>query len=248
MTSRPDQDFKWIFHMRDHFSKFSWAYPLVSKHASEVAEKLVDIFSLFGPPKILQSDNGKEFVATVIKELANVWKGLIIINGRPRHPQSQGCVERGNGDLQIKLGKWMEVNGDSWSLGLKFVVYAINTSAAETTGKTPYEIVIGQSARCNLAELEELSKQGLLDETDFETDTNILAEEKPRINDKISGASFSDQEKQSEKLISNYILQYQGFIVAKGINVKNRSVIHGYEFNTQSHSIMEITEFVDADS
>ena len=33
--------------MRDHFSKFSWAYPLVSKRASEVAEKLVDIFSLF---------------------------------------------------------------------------------------------------------------------------------------------------------------------------------------------------------
>ena len=56
--------------MRDHFSKFSWAYLLVSKRASEVAEKLVDIFSLFGPPKILQSDNGKEFVATVIKELA----------------------------------------------------------------------------------------------------------------------------------------------------------------------------------
>ena len=109
-------------------------------------EKLVDIFSLFGPPKILLSDNGKEFVATVIKELANVWKGLIIINGRPRHPQSQGCVEGGNGDLQIKLGKWMEVNGDSWSLGHKFVVHAINTSVAETTGKTPYEIVFGQSA------------------------------------------------------------------------------------------------------
>ena len=51
MSSRPDQDFKWIFHMRDHFSKFSWAYPLVSKRASGVAEKLVDIFSLFGPPK-----------------------------------------------------------------------------------------------------------------------------------------------------------------------------------------------------
>ena len=34
MSSRPDQDFKWIFHMRDHFSKFSLAYPLVSKRAS----------------------------------------------------------------------------------------------------------------------------------------------------------------------------------------------------------------------
>ena len=87
--------------MRDHFSKFSWAYPLKSKRALEVANNLVTTFHLFGVPKILQSDNGKEFVAMVIKELASIWKGLVIINRRPRHPQSQGCVERGNGDLQI---------------------------------------------------------------------------------------------------------------------------------------------------
>ena len=93
ITSRPDQDFKWIFHMRNHFSKFSLAYPLRSKCALEVANNLVNTFHLFGAPKILQSNNGKEFVAMVIKELASIWKGLIIINGRPRHPQSQGCVE-----------------------------------------------------------------------------------------------------------------------------------------------------------
>ena len=168
----------------------------------------------------------------------------------------------------------MEVNGDSWSLGLKFVVHAINTSVAETTGKTPYEVVFGQSARSNLAELEGLSKQGLLDENNFETDpniledetntqfladeadtdflaeethTNILAEETPIMSDHISGACFSDQENQSEQLSSNYILQYQGFIVAKGTLIKNRSVIHGHEFNIQSHSIKQITEVVDAD-
>ena len=77
----------------------------------------------------------------VIKELASIWKGLVIINGRPRHPQSQRCVERGNGDQQIKLGKWMEDSTDSWSKGLKFVIYSINTSISATTGKTLYEIV-----------------------------------------------------------------------------------------------------------
>ena len=59
MTSRPDQDFKWILHIRDHFSKFSWAYPLKSKRALEVADNLVNTFHLFGAAKILQSDNGK---------------------------------------------------------------------------------------------------------------------------------------------------------------------------------------------
>ena len=192
MTSRPDQDFKWILHMRDHFSKFSWAYPLKSKRALEVADKLVETFYLFGAPKILQSDNGKEFIAMVIKDLANIWKGLVIINGRPRHPQSQGCVERGNGDLQIKLGKWMEDNTDLWSKGLKFVIHSINTSISATTGKTPYEIVFGQSARCHLSELEELASQDLLDESELEdiVETEIIIQEVPEIHSEPnSGAS-----------------------------------------------------------
>ena len=51
-----------------------------------------------------QSDNGLEFVATVISELVKSWPGTKIIRGRPRHPQSQGGVERGNQDLEDKLG------------------------------------------------------------------------------------------------------------------------------------------------
>ena len=58
------------------------------------------------------------------------------------------------------------MDGGKWGLmefRAQVVVDAINTLVAETTGNTLYEIVFGQSARCNLAELEELSKQGLLD-------------------------------------------------------------------------------------
>ena len=73
--------------MRDHFTKFSWAFPLTSKKAAEVASHLLDVFCSFGAPKILQSDNGKELVTEVIKDLARQWPSLIIVNGRPRHPQ-----------------------------------------------------------------------------------------------------------------------------------------------------------------
>jgi hypothetical protein len=33
MTSRTDNEFRYIMHARDHFSKFSWAYPLYNKTA-----------------------------------------------------------------------------------------------------------------------------------------------------------------------------------------------------------------------
>jgi len=93
LRTRPDSEYQWILHCRDHFSKFSWAFPMKSKEARFVAEHLLSLFYQFGPCKILQSDNGKEFTANVIKDLKITWPGLLIINGRPRHPQSQGLVE-----------------------------------------------------------------------------------------------------------------------------------------------------------
>ncbi len=71
-----------------------------NKTAAEVAWHLLEIFLTFGAPAILQSDNGKEFVASVITELKQLWPDLKIVHGRPRHPQSQGSVERSKGEIK----------------------------------------------------------------------------------------------------------------------------------------------------
>ncbi len=57
---------------------------------------------------ILQSDNGKEFVADVTKELMKIWKECRILHESPRHPQSQGSVERANADVATMVTQWME--------------------------------------------------------------------------------------------------------------------------------------------
>jgi hypothetical protein len=62
MSSISYNDQKFIMHVKDHFTKFSWLFALPSKEAINVANNLRNIFYTFGPPKILQSDNGKEFV------------------------------------------------------------------------------------------------------------------------------------------------------------------------------------------
>ena len=167
MTSRPDNDFHYIMHARDHFSKFSWAYPLVNKTAAGVVERLMTIFTQFGLPKILQSDNGHEFVATVITELKYIWTDLLIIHGCPRHPQSQGCIERANGDLEIKLSKWIQDNQKRWRSGLPLFVYGMNTSVSSTTKTTPYEIVFGQHPRSSIAMFEQLATQWIVNEEDL---------------------------------------------------------------------------------
>ena len=123
MRALPDGDYKYIVHARDHFSRYSWASPMKSKEAINVAAFLYHIFTQFGSPTILQTDNGKEFTAKIIRNLVKMWPGTIIINGRPRHPQSQGLIEKGNDILQTKLSSWLEDNEtNDWSLGLPTVI------------------------------------------------------------------------------------------------------------------------------
>lgn len=166
MSFDADGEFKYICHIRDHFTRFSWAKALTSKRAVEVAAYLFDLFHFIGSsPTILQSDNGKEFCASVIKELMEMWPSVKIINGRPRHPQSQGLVERANGLLQQKLGKWKESTGrNDWSYGLRFVIMAMNNSWCRSHKKTPYELVYGDKPRGNCTLVNELFSKNIYDE------------------------------------------------------------------------------------
>ena len=76
MRARPDGEYCWIAHARDHFTRFSWAKPMKSKEAKNVASFLFEIFMTFGVPRILHSDNGKEFVAQIIKNLIALYLKL----------------------------------------------------------------------------------------------------------------------------------------------------------------------------
>ena len=62
MQSCPEGPYKFILNYQDHFTKFCVLRPLKTKTATEVAYHLLDIFTTFDAPAILQSDNGHEFV------------------------------------------------------------------------------------------------------------------------------------------------------------------------------------------
>lgn len=47
-----------------------------------------------------------------------MWPTCVIVRGRPRHPQTQGSIERGNQDVHPMVGKWMKKNNSThWSVG-----------------------------------------------------------------------------------------------------------------------------------
>lgn len=150
--SNKDREFKFILVHQDHMTKFINLKALKTKTAAEVAYNLIDIFCLFGAPSTLQSDNGREFVNSIITEVETMWKGLKIVHGKPRHSQSQGSVERANQDVERMLYAWMEENGTSkWTEGLRFVQLQKNNALHSGIEQSPYEALFGRPAPFGLA-------------------------------------------------------------------------------------------------
>ncbi|CAG8529903.1 5028_t:CDS:1 [Acaulospora morrowiae] len=104
MTAVPDESYQNIFHIRDHFTRFSYAKPSQSKSAKNAAMCLFNFCMIYGPPAVLHSDNRKEFVGKIVQEILNIWTNIKIVHGRPRNPRCQGLIEKGNNILQTKLG------------------------------------------------------------------------------------------------------------------------------------------------
>lgn len=150
--SQSDDEYKFIMVYQDHLTKFVVLKALKTKRAEEVAENIIDIFTLLGAPTVLQSDNGREFSNEIIGNLKNMWSTLKIVHGSPRHSQSQGSVERANQDIENILTTWMmENNCSHWSKGLRYVQWMKNSSYHSGIRMTPYEALFGTAPKIGLS-------------------------------------------------------------------------------------------------
>lgn len=139
----------WILTGIDVYSKFAFTFPLKTKTAKEVTDNLMKMFFLFGYPAILQSDNGKEFTNSILNQFCHDNK-ILFIHGRPRHPQSQGQVERFNQTLTRYLQKHISDSTDpeckNWLQYLELVTFNYNNAVHTATQKQPFKVMFNRHA------------------------------------------------------------------------------------------------------
>ena len=83
-----------ILVMMDHFSKWCEAFPTKDQKAITVANILLHkVFSRFGPPTVLHSDQGANFESNLMHELCDLM-GIAKTRTSAYHPQCDGQVER----------------------------------------------------------------------------------------------------------------------------------------------------------
>lgn len=131
----------------DHFTKWCEVFSTKDQKATTVAQLLVSrVFSRFGPPTVLHSDQGRNFESNLMQEVCNLM-GIHKSRTTAYHPQCDGLVERQNRTLQDMLSSFVSEHRDDWDLWIDLAVYAYNTSSHESTGFSPYELVFGRVAR-----------------------------------------------------------------------------------------------------
>src|SRR5437762_6134327 len=99
---------------------------LKGKAMEEVARAMWNVITEYGTMKILQSDNGPEFVNTVMKALADMY-GIDRRFITPYNPRANGTVERKNKEVSRMLKKYFEGAFDEWQSWVPAVQLALNT-------------------------------------------------------------------------------------------------------------------------
>jgi hypothetical protein len=88
MRHEPSGQFKWILHVKDHFSKYTQLYPLKSKHAEPIVDAFALFIAAFLPHKIIQAEVFKGALLILLRKY-----GIKVVNGAPRSPQTQGYLQ-----------------------------------------------------------------------------------------------------------------------------------------------------------
>lgn len=135
--------FKHILIMVDVATRFVVTKPLRDKSMESVARAMYEVFALFGPPKIMQSDNGTEFVNEAMKKLAKA-AGVDHRLVAAYNPRANGIAERFVKTIKDTLHKKLAGALSRWDDALPAVTMAVNAKDARITGTAPFTLFFGR--------------------------------------------------------------------------------------------------------
>ena len=129
-------------------SRWPEAILLRSITAKAVALGMIEVFSRTGIPLQLVSDQGTQFVGSVVTQLCT---NLHIdkIRTTPYHPEGNGVVERMHGTLGAMLTKAAS-EGLDWVGQIPFALFALRAAPNKDSLFSPFELVYGRHVRTPL--------------------------------------------------------------------------------------------------
>ncbi|KAG8317791.1 hypothetical protein J6590_108187 [Homalodisca vitripennis] len=139
---------QWYFIVVDAFTKWVEVIPTKNTSAEWCMKELRKMFSTFGLPLVLVSDNGSQFTSTIFRQFLSA-NGVVHKTTAPYHPSSNGQAERYVQTVKKSL-RAMEDEGGKIELKLYRLLMQLRQSP-NTTGSNSYNLMFGRSVRTHLS-------------------------------------------------------------------------------------------------
>ncbi|XP_054287577.1 uncharacterized protein K02A2.6-like [Macrosteles quadrilineatus] len=132
----------------DARSKWLEVFPMSSTSTKSTIKALEELFSRFGYPRVIVSDNGPQLTSY---EFQTFCKSLNIKHARitPYHPKSNGLAERCVRTFKERMNA-SKGNAGTFQEKLNSFLFAYRTSLRRSTGKTPAFMMFGRELRSKL--------------------------------------------------------------------------------------------------
>lgn len=150
---------KYVLGIIDNLTKFAWLAPVSNVDAKSTVNKIEKFVNRFGAPRRIISDRGTCFTSELYQKFCLEYGILHTLNSS-RHPQANGLIERLNRTVLpiIKIAAENE-NDNRWDKNLDKISRDLNSSVSKSTGKTPYEALMGYNPRFKEGGLRKLIAQ-----------------------------------------------------------------------------------------
>ncbi|XP_022797033.1 uncharacterized protein K02A2.6-like [Stylophora pistillata] len=165
----------------DYYSRFFEVVIMHSTTSRKMIEALTPIFTRYGYPFSLKSDNAPQFVSEEFENFLAT-HGIQHRKSPPLWPPANGEVESQNRTL-LKSLKVAEVKGKKWKDELDKFLLAYRTTPHSSTGATPALLMFGRELKTKLPGLR--PNKSVLDESTRDRDWN----------QKLAGKMFGDKQR-----------------------------------------------------
>ena len=136
----------------DYFSGFVEVERLHSMTTSAVSRTLKTLFSRYGVPDVLMTDNGPQFASAEFVSFASKW-GFRHVTSSPRYPQSNGRAENAVKTIKRLFKKCKESGQSEYQALLDW-----RNTPTESLGTSPAQRFLGRRCRTLLPMTETLLK------------------------------------------------------------------------------------------
>ena len=124
-------------------SRFVVTKPVPNLQMTTMAKALYEVFALFGPPQIMQSDNGTEYINQLVTQLCKQ-AGVAHRSTAPWNPRANGLAEAFVKIIKGALKKALEGAFDKWDKALPGVTLAVNKHDANLSKTAPFTLFFGR--------------------------------------------------------------------------------------------------------